>query len=129
LQTRGQGFSDSPEDQLFSLELEFSGRVLTATSPDDFWSALTRLRAQLEAEGCLLGCYGCSKDVYPSPMDLDSASAKAYRLTPGRAALQKDRVGLFETGPEVRPATMAEQKAFRVEWGTTLDAGSGPARE
>jgi hypothetical protein len=120
LETRGQGFGDEPEDQVFSLELRFEGRVLTATSPDDFFAALAALRTQLEAEGLLLACFGCSRNVYPSPMDRDSASARAYRLTLGRQAVEKDRVPLFASGPGIEPATMAEQQAFRDEWFRSL---------
>ena len=122
LQARGPDFDDPPERAVFRIELGFSGRMIDATSPDDFFDALRRLRSRLETEGLLLGCYGCSRNVYPSPMDRDSSSAGAYRMTMGRPALEADRVGLFDTGNDVQPATIAEQEEYRRDWFASLRA-------
>jgi hypothetical protein len=124
LQTKGQGFGDTPEDGLFSLELRFSSRALRASSPDDFFSALSTLRALLESEGLLLCCYGCSRNVYPSAMDLGSSSDKAYRTFPGRPSLQSDRVSLFASGPDVEPVTIADQRTYHDQWIASLRARS-----
>ena len=115
LETRGQGFGEAPEEALFWLELHFAGRTLVASSPDDFFDALLQLRAQLESEGLLLGCYGSSRNVYPSGMDRNSSSSKAYRSRVGKQSGADDRVNLFDTGPDVEPVTIAEQEAFRSE--------------
>lgn len=127
LQARGPDFDDPPERAVFRIDLRFSGRMIDATSTDDFFDALLTLRSRLEAEGLLLGCYGCSRNVYPSPMDRDSSSARAYRMTLGRPALEADRVGLFETGNDVQPATIAEQEAYRRDWFASLRAAD-PSR-
>jgi hypothetical protein len=122
LQTKGEGFGDAPDDGVFSLELQLSDRVLRASSADDFFSALTALRLQLESEGRLICCYGGSRNVYPSAMDLSSSSAMAYRTFLGRPSRQTDRVSLFGSGPDVVPATIADQRAFHDQWIASLRA-------
>ena len=46
----------------------------------------------------------------------------AYRLTPGRQALTKDLVGIFDTGHDVIPATVANQKEHYNDWIRSLKA-------
>jgi hypothetical protein len=53
-------------------------------------------------------------------MDRGSSSARAYRLTLGAQAREVDRVRLFDSGPDVRPASIAEQRAFHGRWLASL---------
>jgi hypothetical protein len=41
---------------------------------------------------------------------------KAYRLEMGRSAQREDLVDIFDTGPDVEPVTVAEQKIFADGW-------------
>ena len=34
----------------------------------------------------------------------------------GRPLLREDQVGIFESGPDVEPVTVEEQRAFQEEW-------------
>jgi len=104
------------------VELEFAGGRLEATSEEDFFSALATLREDLEAKGILLVCYGASKNVYPSPMSRSMGyGERAYRLKLGRRARSEDLVSIFESGPDVVPATLEEQEAYYEEWLNSLE--------
>ena len=41
---------------------------------------------------------------------------KAYRNQLNQRASRTDLVGIFETGADVEPGTVAEQRAFHEEW-------------
>ena len=87
----------------------------------DYFTAMQHIRLELEAEGIRLCCYGASKNVYPSPMSIDMGRGKkAYKLTMGQHAKTSDLVSIFDNGPDVEPATVDEQKAFREAWGASL---------
>ena len=43
-------------------------------------------------------------------------TVRASRLEIGRSARLEDLVGIFDTGPDVEPATVAEQKMFADAW-------------
>lgn len=105
---------DNPE--LVKLSLEFRGREMSSNE-EDFFGALVSIRKVLEEEGALLRCYGASKNVYPSGMSRSMGPAeKAYRLTMGSPTKQADLVSIFDTGPDVIPATVAEQEDFFNAW-------------
>jgi len=107
------------EDELgdsCTLKLIWRGGEATA-SADDFFEALCTIRLQLEAEGLLLFCYGASLNVYPSGMARSMASGKvAYRMQAGKHARKADLVDIFSEGPDVVPATVAQQREFFNGW-------------
>jgi hypothetical protein len=41
---------------------------------------------------------------------------RAYKMTLGQPASRQDLVDIFATGPDVVPATIVEQEAFRDQW-------------
>ncbi|MDO5654091.1 MAG: hypothetical protein Q4G39_08305 [Brachymonas sp.] len=88
---------------------------------DDYFDAMIEARKQLEASGLLLGIYGASRNVWPSPMSRSMGEGiKAYRMTMGRQALSKDLVHIFDSGPDVLPSTIAEQEAYKNAWFDSL---------
>ena len=106
--------------QLCSLELAFAGKRISASGLD-FFEALLSLRRQLEQESTFLLVYGASRSVWPSGMTRSMGSgSRAYRITLGKPALGKDMVSIFESGPDVEPATIAEQERYRDEWFASL---------
>ena len=71
--------SPSDQDEVF-LGLRFAGREYEE-SAESFFDALARIRRRLEPDGIFLNCYGCSRNVFPSPMIRAMGSGrKAYRL-------------------------------------------------
>jgi hypothetical protein len=41
---------------------------------------------------------------------------KAYRLKPGQMLRGEDLVGIFDTGPDVIPATISGQREYYEQW-------------
>jgi hypothetical protein len=106
----------TPVDGLCHLVLTFRGRRYEA-SATDYFEALCHVRQELEGTGILLCCYGASLDVYPSGMCRDmSAGMKAYRLTKGSKPTRESLVGIFDSGHDVIPASVAAQKQHFDEW-------------
>ena len=87
------------------------------TSAEDFFSAMLTIRRELEREGIFLNCYGASRNVYPPPLSQDMGHGwKAHKLQMGLAARQQDLVSIFDTGPDVVPSTIDEQKHYHEQW-------------
>jgi len=102
------------------LSLRFASKEITE-SHENIWDALCAVRRKLEAEGMLLGCYGASRDCYPSPMSLSmGGGGLVYRLHLGQQALKADLVDLLETGTDVLSATVEEQAQFYTDWIASL---------
>jgi hypothetical protein len=75
----------------------------------DYFDALCRVREQLEGIDYWLLCYGSSLNVFPSGMCRDMGNGLvAYR----DRSKSNDIVQIFETGPDVQPVSVAEQRAF-----------------
>lgn len=101
---------DGPE--LVKLSLQYDGREITSID-SDFFSAMVPIRRSLEPEGGRLLCYGASRNVYPSGMSRSMGAArKAYKLEMGSQAKNSDLVCIFDAGPDMIPATVAEQEEF-----------------
>jgi hypothetical protein len=99
------------------IELTYGGRTIRAESDAGFFDALQKLRIDLESHGHLLWCFGTSEDVYPSPMQEAMGPAiLAYRTKLGQQALSKDIVNIFESDESIKPATVAQQRAFHARW-------------
>jgi hypothetical protein len=111
----------APEDpEMVKVSLQFNSREITSTDPD-YFSALCSIRRVLEKENILVHCYGASRNVYPSPMSLDMGGGiKAYKLQMGTHGKLSDMVCIFDTGPDITPATLDEQKNFYNEWLASL---------
>ena len=104
------------------VSFRYRDRIIEASAPD-YFAAFCKIRLQLEPERLKPFCYGASLNVYPSGMARNMGSGLlAYRLTPGRQALTKDLVGIFDTGHDVIPATVANQKEHYNDWIRSLKA-------
>lgn len=106
------------EDRVvYKITVVHGGIVEVGESEHGYFDALRTVRRKLEKIGVLLSCFGASEDVYPSPMQESMGPALlAYRNRLGRQALAKDIVNIFDSDDSVRPATVASQKAFHVNW-------------
>ena len=113
----GKAFLSYDEDGgACRVELEYDGGSLIGDGAD-FFDALCAVRQVLEGKGALLNCYGASLNVFPSGMARDmGAGLKAYKLTPGKRAGMQDLVRIFDTGPDVQPATVAAQREYFDAW-------------
>jgi len=89
----------------------------------DYFEAFCQIRLQLEPEKLVPFCYGASRNVYPSGMGRDMGKGlKAYRVTPGKPATMKDLVNIFDQGPDVVPASVADQKKYWEDWWESVRA-------
>jgi hypothetical protein len=105
------------------LTLATGGLVLEATGPD-YFEAFCRVREELERHDLRPHCYGASRNVYPSAMGRDMGSGlTAYRFSLGRAARPEDLVFIFETGDDVVPVTVQEQREYFEAWWVSLSRG------
>ena len=86
-------------------------------SSSDYFEAFSEVRLKLEQVGLIPFCYGASLNVFPSGMCRDmGAGLSAYRLTIGKAPQRTDLVRIFESGHDVIPSSVENQKAFYAEW-------------
>ncbi len=84
----------------------------------DYFTALCRIREELEKQSISVICNGASKDVYPSPMMRDMGDGdQAYRLKIGVPPKMTDVVNIFEVDKNnFIPSTVIEQEEFYKEW-------------
>lgn len=92
-------------------------------SGDDLFDAFCEVRSKLQSIGLIPFCYGASLDVYPSRMSREMAGGgRAYRLTLGKPASRDDLVDIFDSGPDVMPASVENQREFFNDWLASLRA-------
>jgi hypothetical protein len=117
LQAEIQAWEESPSDEDSVLVKLILTDSILESQADDFFSALTEIRKSLEKSGRLLGNYGSSLQVYPSPMSRNMGSGgKAYKLVMGKQAMTSDLVSIFESGPDVHPSKVEDQENHYAEW-------------
>ncbi len=98
------------------LTLRFIDKVISKNDVD-YFSALSEIRRELDALDLRLNCYGASLNVAPSFEQRERGlGMTACLLRKGRPALPKDRVDIFDTGTDVVPSGVDEQKQFHREW-------------
>ena len=108
--------NEEEDDDLCHLSFEYPGGKIAAEELD-YFEAMCQIRRELEAVGWRPICYGSSKCVYPSGMCRDMGRGlKAYKLRFGHPARLEDLVGIFETGPDIEPCSVAEQRQFFDQW-------------
>ena len=94
------------------IELSAPG-ISIAAAADTFFHALIQIREKLEPEGWRVLCYGASRNVWPSGMSFQmSGGLRAYKRVPGQTVGLGNLVDIFATGPDVVPATIAEQRQY-----------------
>lgn len=102
------------------LILDLPDRQFRAVAVDGF-EALIALRLELEPLGLAPVCWGASLQVYPSDASRSvGIGDSAYRLTLGQFARAADRVNIFDAGPGLVVATVAEQEDFSRAWFDSL---------
>lgn len=105
------------------LTLQWGNEELSIEAPD-FFEALCLIRVQLEPRGLRPVCYGSSRNVWPSGMARDMGRGlKAYRTRIAERASRSDLVCIFNTGPDVEPVSVEEQKTYHNQWLTSLGFG------
>ena len=78
------------------------------------YHAFAAVREQLEPLGLVPLCYGACPEVQVSGMAVEmSDGIIAYRLSDPRAGWGGPTVNIFDTGPDISPAPVAEQRSFR----------------
>jgi hypothetical protein len=83
----------------------------------NFFEALRRVREQLTPLGLLPDCYGASRKVILTGMAADMGSGwRIYRAEIGRPLSRDDLVSILDSGPDVEPVSVEEQKAFQEQW-------------
>ena len=88
------------------------------------WGAFRQVRLKLETRGLLVATYGGSRTVFPSGMGIDmSGGIISYFHSPGQRGGRL--VDIFHTGPDVEPATVAQQRAFADEWFSSIGIPKG----
>lgn len=113
-------FDEDSSPRPCAIELSLNGRKIKAAA-EHYFAALLQLREELEKESTFLLVHGASRDVWPSGMAMEMGGGLvAYRMRMGKQALRSDLVKIFESGPEVQPCTVAEQRKFRDEWFNSL---------
>jgi hypothetical protein len=109
-------FRLSDAEQDIGLSFELPDRKLNARA-GDYFEALAAIRRELEKDDIFLNCYGASRNVYPSGMGRDmGAGLRAYKLTVGKHATMEDLVFIFDTGADVEPCSVLEQRDFFEMW-------------
>lgn len=102
------------------LTLALPDRRFVAAAVDAF-EALILVRLELEPLGLAPLCWGASLHVYPSePSRAQGIGDTAYRLTLGQFPRPADRVAIFDAGPGLVAATVAEQEDFSRAWFDSL---------
>jgi len=93
-------------------------------SGSDYFEAFSLVRLKLEKLGLIPFCYGASLNVFPSGMCRDMGSGlSAYRLSLGKTPQRTDLVRIFESGQDVVPASVENQKAFYAQWIQNIKEG------
>jgi hypothetical protein len=109
-------FDDARPGHLRALTLHCFGREFVGDSRD-YFESMCLIRNELEEIGWRPVCYGASLNVYPSGMCRDMGRGlKAYRVHPGCHARMTDLVSIFDTGPDVNPASVVDQRKFWNDW-------------
>lgn len=98
-----------------------AGDITASGEGPDYFDAFCRIREELAAHGLVPRCYGASRDVYPSGMGRDMGlGLKAYRMTLGQHVTGDDLVSIFDSAPDLDPASVAEQEQFAATWRQSL---------
>lgn len=103
--------SEIPHHNDCQLTLKYDGKEMVVVD-DDFFNAFIKIRQKLEPQGFLFKVYGASLGVWTSGMAISmSAGAIAYKFNNTESVT----VGIFDTGGDVNPVTISEQKNYFLE--------------
>lgn len=83
----------------------------------DYFNCLLKVRETLEKYNLKIVCNGARYDVYPSRMSRQMGKGiKAYVLTKGLQASEKDLVDIFEEENPAKTGTIEQQKNYYNNW-------------
>ena len=83
----------------------------------DYFDCLVQIRETFEKDGYKILCNGARYDVYPSQMSRQMGKGlKAYKLTIGKQATEKDLVDIFDPTDAARIGTVEQQKKYYDDW-------------
>jgi len=103
-------------NSLCSISFKYRLKTISSSAPD-YFDAFCAIRESLAIENLIPFCYGSSLNVYPSGMCRDMGSGlMAYKLVLGRTTARTDIVRIFDSGHDVVPASVVNQKDFYQEW-------------
>ncbi|MDB6130423.1 MAG: hypothetical protein JWM04_1530 [Verrucomicrobiales bacterium] len=113
--------SEDPNNpKVARLTLCFEGRE-TSKVGTSFDYALNSIREELEKGGILLKCWGSSRNVWPSSVTSGMGRVgRAYRRYMGKKPAQDDIVVIFESGTDVDPCTLQEQREAHNQWRSSV---------
>lgn len=98
------------------IELTIDGRKIICKD-DNFFSALTILRKELEKNNIQILCNGSAENVFPSSMQLSMGYGRnAYKLLIGKQATNKDVVDIFECDENLKFVSINKQEEFYDKW-------------
>jgi len=114
----GEGTDSEAAPHSLALEI---GDERFESAGDDVFDCLLSIRQRLEGLGLQICVNGACIEVWPSPMSRSMGGGRrAYRMTFGQQALNKDLVDIFDMAEDGRPGTIAEQTQYRADWFTSL---------
>ena len=97
----------------YRVAIECGGRFSEGKRAD-YFDAMEEARLPFEADGYRLLCYGASLNVFPSGMGRDwTQGQESYQFIENGPKVTKD---IFQTGEDVIPATVKEQRLFFLQW-------------
>lgn len=103
--------SEIPHQNDCQLTLKCDGKEMVVVD-NDFFNAFIKIRQKLEPQGVLFNVYGASLGVWTSGMAISmSSGAIAYKFNNNESIT----VRIFDTGEDVNPATISEQKSYFLE--------------
>lgn len=110
-------YEESPENpELIRLEL-ITSKANYCAQGEYYFETLQDLRKSLESENIHLLCNGSVRNIYPSAMMVSMGCSKAYRMTLGQPALNKDIVeDIFNDDLVIEYSTVDEQEEFFQSW-------------
>ena len=108
--------NDNDNPKLARVTLQFLERQLSSRNAS-FQIALRDIRGQLERDGILIRCYGCSRNVWASSMSGSMGrGVRAYKCFLGKKGDRRDLISIFDSGPDVDPCTLKDQEEFHKRW-------------
>jgi hypothetical protein len=105
-----------------TLEIRWPGGEATGVDWH-YHAALCRVREQLAGVGLTPRCYGACRNLVLSGMCVDMGlGARGYLVRLGQPARMSDLVDIFQSGPEMDLASVAEQATFKELWLRSLNS-------
>ncbi len=96
--------------------LKWASGALAATAHDAF-SAFCEIRERLAALRLVPRCFGACRNLVLSSMAYQMGRGlKGYLVRLGEPARRSDLVGIFDAGPVMDLATVADQQEFKRAW-------------